>query len=435
MAENKKTKSFSNLLQQGLGRTCDRVKEQSKKELRHDLLNACLHNLAYDAQCEKSRAEWLFELIYLTDDSEFYRRHIYKALSETDDFWDKQQLYDLVAIWAKQGDKKAKQIIYDTFSRQNDNESWLGGEQIIAIDGIAGLLYVAEIVGTKLLQDAELWQDDYLIFQTSEVFGLSAVMEALETESLTNTKVKTYLDAVKSHKHNLVLKNDIRKSRPKMSIDSETIFEYVEQKKSFFSVFYRFGKNASEKELNLVFEKLLQETRQEQLIRYLWIFKKRQLPKLDKRLLELAKSNDDILQASAIAAFANNKNSSLRDLAIELIKEQPKSLNKGVLTLLINNYQSGDFQLIESILKKPSQNIDLRHDLGFDLIKVIDTQKTLELQACGLWIYENTPCANCRRRIVEILVELKQAPKTLLKECLQDCSPEIRDFAEKALAL
>ena len=153
MGTNKDLKTFSDLLQKGLGRTFDFIKSQDKLKIRETLLNACLHDLRYDSQSESSRAEWLFELINLTEDSEFYRENIFEALPKTNEIWDLSQLYNLVFIWAKQGNLEAKELIYQTFKQQDFSESWLGGEQIIALDGIEGLLAIAEIVGERLLQD------------------------------------------------------------------------------------------------------------------------------------------------------------------------------------------------------------------------------------------------------------------------------------------
>ncbi|MGL4881893.1 MAG: hypothetical protein ACRC8K_12630 [Waterburya sp.] len=191
-------KLFSDYLHKGLGRAFNYVRKNNSKELRCDLLYACLNNLVYDSQCEKSRAQWLFELIKLTDEVEYYRQNILQALPNTTDFWDIQQLYDLATIWAKQGCQEAREIIYKTFKKQEFNESWLGGENIIEIDGISGLLYVAEVFGEKLRQDEELWEDDYLISQAGDRFGKKTVIKALEERSPININVKAYLDAVQS---------------------------------------------------------------------------------------------------------------------------------------------------------------------------------------------------------------------------------------------
>lgn len=430
MVRNQINKSFFDSLQKGLGRAVDYIIQNDKKELRCDLLNACIHNLVYDSQSEASRADWLFELINLTDDVEFYRQHIFQALPNTNDFWDAQQLYELVAIWAKQGNVEAKQIIYETFRKQEFSESWLGGEQIVAIDGIAGLLTVAEIVGRRLLQDEELWEDDTLICQAGETFGSFRVMKALERKSQTNINVGAYLKAVESYQNNTDTRKNLRKESRKQILNFDTVIQYIEKAKNSFYLLARFGKYAEDIEIEQIFERLLIETREKQLIRYLWIFKNRKLPRLDSRLIDLVQTDNTKLQSAAIAALSQYEDNSLRDLALRLIKQQPISVHNRIIKLLTDNYQSGDVKVIESALNI-SQDIDFRHSIGMDLIELVDAQKDPELKACSIWVYENTPCSYCRQQIVEILVKLQQAPRSMLRECLYDCSPEIRSLVQK----
>lgn len=422
---------FVDNLQKGLGRTFNCINRNEKEEIKHDLLNACLHHLAYDPQCEGSRADWLFELITLTDDIEFYRQNIFQALPNTTNFWDVEQLYDLIAIWANKGCEEARGLIYENFAKQEFDESWLGGTNIIAIDGITGLLYVAEIVGKRLLKDDDLWEDDWLISVASERLGKEIVRETLEKQSLSNPNIKAYLDAVKNHHNNLAFNKKIRSKTKRNIIALDTVLERIDTIKHYKALLKKFGKYAEEEEIERVFQQLIKETRREQLIRYLWIFRKRKLPRLDNRILELAKTNDEELQLAAIAVLANNKDDSIRDLAIELLQKQTTSYNK-VLELLINNYQPGDFKIIESILNTSSDD-DFKHDLCWKLIEIANTQKTTELTAYYLWVYENTPCSSCRKRILKILIELKQAPKHILTECLKDCSSEIKELAKKEL--
>ena len=65
-----------------------------------------------------------------------------------------------------------------------------------------------------------------------------------------------------------------------------------------------------------------------------------------------------------------------------------------------------------------------------DLIKIIKAQKNPELNNCSFWIYENTPCSHCRESILKIIIDSKQITSNILKECLYDCSPDIRALAK-----
>ena len=420
MFNNNNNLNFSDVLQKGLGRAFDYVKQQDKLQIREELLNACLHNLAYDPQCESSRAEWLFELICLTGDSNFYRERIFHALPRAEEFWDLKQLYDLVLIWAKQGDEKAREIIYTTFKQQDFNESWLGGKQIIALDGIKGLLAVAEIVGGRPLKNDKSWEDDSLIIQASKHHDASEVWSALEREALNNSRIKAYLDAVKSQqkRRNSYIKKDRK-------ISFADVIKRIEQQRISSYILSRFGRDADEYDIEKIFARLLLERRKEQLLRYLYVFRKRAFPRLDRILFDLATSDDNQIQSAAITALANNTDNSIGSFAIKLIQKQPNSIDNGGLKLFINNYQTEDFQIIGSVLNE-SHNIDTRHRIGMDLMKIIDRYKTPELINYSIWIYENTPCTYCRRSILKILIKLQQVPSAIIKECSQDCSPEIR---------
>lgn len=421
MANNKNNFPFSDVLQKGLGRAFKYVKQFDELEIRDHLLDACLHNLAYDAQCESRSAKWLFDLIHSTGNSEFYRDKIFEALPTTNDFWDLKQLYDLVLIWAKQGNLEAREIIYRAYKQQKLNESWLGGEQIIKLDGIHGLLKVAEIFGARLLEDNELWEDNSLINLACKNHDSSKVKSTLEKEALNNIKIAAYLKAVKSYEDIADLKHNRNKNK---KFELDYILQKIEKKDAFY-IYRKFGNNATDDEIEQVFYLLLKETRKKQLCRYLWVFKNRIFPRLDSRLFDLAASNDEEIQYFAIAALANNKSNSIRNVAVELIQQQPKSVENGVLSLFINNYQSGDFKIIESVLTS-SQDIDFRHYAAIDLIKIINAQNAPELINCALWVYEYTPCSHCRHEIIKFLIDTQQATTDILEECLHDCCPDIR---------
>ena len=63
---------FQDALRKGLGRALMHVKTYGTENVRDEILQACLHNFIYDPQCEKSRANWLIEIINLAPDKEYY---------------------------------------------------------------------------------------------------------------------------------------------------------------------------------------------------------------------------------------------------------------------------------------------------------------------------------------------------------------------------
>ncbi|MEW5858458.1 MAG: hypothetical protein AB1861_13925 [Cyanobacteriota bacterium] len=417
---------FRDALQKGLGRAILYVREHGMEEVRDDILQACLHNFAYDPQCEKSRANWLLEIVSLTDDEEFYHQRILEALPNSTDFWDAHQLIELAAVLAQLGSKQARRAIYDKFDLQQFNESWFGGCQIVKLDGIEGLLHVAEVIGARLLKEQDSWEDDYLVTEAGERFGFETVMAALEERASTNANIRAYKDAIAKHSESVRTTHRNHQSRQTVN---NILFKIEAASGSIPSFYSTFGRRASDEDIEHLFARLLAETRREQLIRYLWVFRRRTLPSLNRYLFELAESDDEELQDAAISAIANTKDKSVRDLAIRLLQEKPTSIYRGAIELFIKNYQPRDCQLIESVLYA-SENPNMFHALGCDLVNLAKAQGSPELASCCLWVYENTPCSICRKRIVEALLELDQATESLVLECLWDCSQDIRALAK-----
>jgi hypothetical protein len=79
-------------LRKGRGRIVLHLREHGAAALQDELLEACLHSLVYDAQCESTRADWLMSLIDLTGHAAFYRDRVLDALPGATEFWDVAQL-------------------------------------------------------------------------------------------------------------------------------------------------------------------------------------------------------------------------------------------------------------------------------------------------------------------------------------------------------
>jgi hypothetical protein len=156
-------------------------------------------NYSYDTQCEDSRAEWLISLINLSKNKDFYIPKIIAALSTSHEFSDVSQLYKLCQLCAQQGDELAKQAIYEKFDAQEFNESYMGGEEVIQLDGLKGLLHVANVIGKRLLEDDDYWEDDMLYCITCEMIGKEITDEFLARHAKENRYVTAYIKELKRH--------------------------------------------------------------------------------------------------------------------------------------------------------------------------------------------------------------------------------------------
>ncbi len=267
-------------------------------------------------------------------------------------------------------------------------------------------------------KEQEYWQDDYLVTEVGERFGFETVIAALEERASANANARAYKDAITNHRESV--RTTHRSHQPQPTVNQ--ILAKIEAASGSIPVSYSvFDQRASDEDIEHLLARLLAETRREQLIRYLWIFRRRPLPWLDQSLFDLAETDDEKLQDAAIAVIANTRDQSVRALAIRLLREQPTSIYQGAIKLFSKNYEPGEHKLIESVLCV-SENPGMEHAIGFDLVELAEAQRYPELASCCLWVYENTPCSLCRKRMVEALLKLEQAPQTLILECLWDCS-------------
>ena len=414
---------FFQALKKGLGRAWLELRTRGDAEFRSAILHCCLHNTAYDAQCEGDRTEWLMSLIALTAHPDFYFAEIIAALRVTREFWDRSQLFSLSRRLAEAGFAGAKAALYQAFDEQDFSESWLGGEDLIALDGLAGLAHVTRAIGRHLRQQENRWEDSWLLDFAREQLGTESVDTFLEQAALADPEIECYLEKVKAQARS-------GRAGRRAGLNLQTILDNLENVRGDFPGSYsQFGRTATEADLNLLFGKLLLETRQDRLIRYLWIFRQRRLPRLDAKVLKWARSEHKELRAAAVEALAALPDEAVRTLALELSADADSGIAAHAIGLFKVNYRSGDHRLLEALLPRLSEHEDV-HWICMDILDVFGANQLPELAACLQWVYQTTPCSICRHRAVEALLEQNLLPSELLEECRYDCSEAIRQLAQ-----
>jgi hypothetical protein len=425
---------FSNALEKGLGRVYLYVEQYGDELIRDQLLHACLINQSYDSQCEDSRAEWLMSLISLSKNGNFYIPKIIAALYASSEFWDVYQLNELCQLIAQHGNESAKLAIYEKFDMQEFNASYMGGAEIIQMDGLEGLLHVAKVIGKRLTEENDYWEDDQLYCKTCERFGKEATDEFLVKHAKENPFVMAYLDELKKIEERCKPRDSrshTERFRDENPID--LIIEGVNNAKGKYPGNYMsFGKYATTDEIERIFSLLTSETNKEKLIRYLWIFRRRELPRLPLPIAELALSSDPEIQDAAISALGNLSEPSVREIAISLCSNEDKEIALKAIELFVNNYQEGDSKYIDPLLNTVWDK-DILHGACMDSIELFKKHPLEELVNSMLWVYENTPCTHCRNRAISLLIEKGWLPEIELNECLYDCVKDTRELAKIAL--
>ncbi|MBI3967504.1 MAG: hypothetical protein HY329_17855 [Chloroflexi bacterium] len=194
---------FERLLRSGHGRPLLFLRDHDATPYRDAILHACLHDLRYDGQVEEPRGNYLFELLQLTGEPDWYRARLIAALQQATKVNDKEQLVDLVYSFAKQGDAEARNALYESFTpRRVVHEHYsevdvAGAEQLVDLEGEAGLLFVMDRIGGGILDDPEWDEDEFLLDFARKRLGGEVVRAVVAEASASSPRILAYVQAVK----------------------------------------------------------------------------------------------------------------------------------------------------------------------------------------------------------------------------------------------
>jgi hypothetical protein len=411
---------FKNAIKRGTGETHLLMKANPNIDFSNDIIKAALTNLSYDNQSEGSRANYVFELIELSKQKEKIRQTILKALStERQDTWALDQLFDLAAKFAIQGDKEAKKAIYKRYYKKTiQGSEWVGQDAIIEIDGLEGIKHIAETKGKLISKDSEEWEDSWTVDYFQEQNPTINVYRELEKASKSNVYIKTYLDTIKKHK---VKFQKSERTKYNYQIVTERI-----NSKVIVPLPPSGAIDLLKKDIKKLADDFLKETDRLKLEKYMRVFDRVKYPYDYQPLLRLAKSKnkkDDRLVEYAAGTLKYFSGANIREFAIEKLKKV--KIPSDYLDLLVSNYKKGDYKLLTEIVGRCKNDHDI-HNIVYGYINIYQANKTKECKDPLEAIYEKLTCGIHRADIIKILIENKVLSTRLKNEIKFDCNEEIR---------
>ena len=410
-------------MKRGTGEAYLIAKENPTIDFSNLIIKGALKNFAYDGQSENSRAQYIFDLISTSKKKEKIRKAVFQGLKEEDnDTWSLTHLFDLVKLYAQNGDKEAKQAIYDRFlNNTNETADWVGNEEILELDGFDGLKIIAGEFGKRIEQNPDDLQDDYMIGNFQENHKELDVLKELEKEAEQNKYIRIYLENISKSKrvreeHNSKLKFD-------------NIIEEIENRKT--SYIWLGSRKLNQEEIELVANKFLTEKDKSNKSKFLSVFSNIKYPFDYKVILETAKKKpnpEDRLVEFSIYALSNLKGEDIREFALEKIKTTRRPAD--YIKLLKYNYRTGDSKILKQIVEK-YHNEHIIENLAYSIIDVYEQNNTVECLEPFLELYNKMNCGIHRNDIVRILIKNNVLPDNLRKEIKYDCDFETRQLYTK----
>lgn len=391
-------RQFLHSLKRGTGEAYLIVKNNPNIDFSNQIIKGALNIYAYDGQCEGNRAQYIYDIISVSTQQDKIRKAVLQGLAtEQNDTWNLTHLFALAKLYAQHNDTEVKKAIYDRFlNHQIESSDWVGAYEILELDGLSGLFYVAEKFGKYIEKNPDDWQDDWILKHFQEKNKNIKVYEELKKKAKTNKFIRIYLDNIKR----TIASQEKHKTKP---IKYDNVIDEVLYSKPRISFVRK--RKLTDQELNQVAKRLIDETDKSNLEKLLDIFDFYPFPYDSQIVLDFAKqkrTTKNKIVENAIEALKHLKSKDIRNFAMDKIQNSKNPIDH--LEILVSNYKQGDFKLLSEIANQTNSEDKIEQIAGIysDIYKANKTKeckKPLEI------LYAKMNCGIHRNGIVELLIE------------------------------
>jgi len=394
---------FKKYAKKGRGKAFLIFKENQQLDFSKAVLDLCLHNYAYDPQCEGDRSEYALQ--FFRELNQEQKNAVVLSITELlerykiSDDWDCLHFFITAAKISKEGFSKVGDILLKRFEECDDYELLhsFASESIIELLGFEGLAKVAERRGEIFLRDKESSEDDYLFYSVHGLDGEQA-KKMLAERAKSNEKIRAFLERIdETTKH--------REEYQKQHKSTKSAFEQVKALAEENKMIPRKLRYALSDDENMYFaKKTLEQKSQKKRIGYIRLFD----------LFGKVSFPDD--PCKLLPLFSKHKNSWYNERLVdvltpfslpELRKIAENALNSDdyaffYLDLLKENYREGDGEKIAKKLAKQPKPHDFHH-AGITVLDNFEANTTADCRLPLSLIVEASVCGQCRLNALELL--------------------------------
>jgi len=440
---------FSVALENGRGAALRHALHHGIEELEDLVLNACLNNLSFDPQCEGHRADWLYRILKQSPRYAYFSNHIVKALQQCSEEHSLDQVCEIAARMACDGDVKAESALRQFFWSQNFVTHALpdGAHAICMVDGLDAIADMARCTGSAL-KSGEIssfwWSLDDLVedegvrdksLMLLQQLSKSDADIAAFVENILQKIAKREMEAsVTPEQHNA------RYQEYRERLLGEWTVEKVlssaggtEQTKWFYT---KFGRYAEDIDLKAILKRLETEVDPEVCLRLMWVFRRAIPSYIPGRVWLLAQHPDERLRWAATEFLAHICDAEVGAFGrAQLQDSKYLADNPALIKLFVKNYQAGDEGLMISALLDVCADEDTAHQLALCALDVCQNNSVANLKVIANWIYQTCPCTICRTGAVTWLIKTGTIQPHVLDEYQYDADDGAAELVREAHAL
>ena len=434
---------FKRALEQGLGRAILCLQQHDPAPYKEIVLEACLHDTRFDAQCEGSRVPYLLEAMELIGDVAFFEQRILEAYPETptitpefhEDARFDRQFTDFALTFAQRSSHVAHALLRERFAKNPEYDEKFSLEKdsaIMELDGLAGLQFVLEQYALVSADDPEFYLSRWFVDDLEEMLGVEVVQNYLEQLCLENDGIRVLVERSKLSKNKAPQQKATKRAIASVSYDD--LMRILERRSPYPGSARGWARLATLELIERAARDLLDQTDPELIRGYLHVFQSRPFPLDVSLLLTFAQHANADVRNAALRALQFFRHPAVRALALEL-RNDPSTMVEAIGVLALN-YESGDSKIIIEASHRVSEASELRtiHALGSEIIDIYEKNHVPEALEPLTGIYEVTPCSNCREYVVKLIHEIGILPDWMLEEAAWDSREHTRINARAWMA-
>ena len=356
----------------------------------------------------------MLDLLDLAPNKEFYYDEVLKALPGSGDDWDAAQKFHFVACLVSDGNERAKRVMYESYDPGSKMAEAIAIE-FLQMDGMKGLLFATEKIGTLLMATTEKVDLGWLGSVAWETFGEQETRDALQKAGAENSRIEAYRLADEARQ------KGFEKGLGKSSELIHATYEQLKPKlpEMTFSWIGSWGARASEADLDQAARGLVAAENAKERFAHLAVFARRMFPLDFQLLLRMVDVEQERVGLAALKALSWVEDPAVRKLAFQLVERRAKWRGQAI-ELLTRNFRPGDHAVALGWFEA-EEDPETQHSLERYPDKETEVPMLLAL-------YERGPCSFCRERAVRRLVGHGALTEELRLECSYDANHEIRDL-------
>lgn len=452
MVEQLSIQEFERLLSRGRGKAILHLQQHDAAPYREVIRRCCLTNTAYDPQTEGTRATYLMQVIELSGDEDAICESAIQALhAQTQYTHDFDRLFALLGQFAKNGFQIARQAMYAWCRIHYDPQASEPGSlyPVVEVDGIQAFLFLLDPrqSGHYFDMDSDDYDDfGYFLGNLETDLGKDETRIAFEAATQDQSALRDTIARIYARRQAEEEARIQRRAEPQKpdwtDLAYKDVLHLLEtgelRETASLYLFQKWAQKASEEDL---YEAAVDFTNQtlslSRMSVYVGIFQKTAFPLGDfSRFFDLARRIDleeepffiSRLPVLAINALENISHPQIRAFALELITNRQDTGR--VVSLLANNFEDGDWLLVESLFEADLDEHDY-HSLGFSIRDIVEQHPSPDAVPSLIRLFDANPCSHCRERVVESLVSLDALPDWIAEECRYDSNLDLRAYAER----